>query len=49
MHLTRRNPVTGKLEKKIQCSNCYDWQFLSEYDEHFDKCPNKLNKGSSLD
>jgi len=33
----------------IQCTNCFKWVFMSEYSEHFNKCPNRLNRGSSLD
>jgi len=49
MHITSINPKTGKKEKQIQCSNCCEWQFMSEYDKHFDSCPNMLNRGSTLD
>lgn len=49
MHLIEVNPKTGKKEKKFQCSNCCEWQFESEYSAHFDKCPNMLNRGSTLD
>jgi len=51
MNIKQINPKTNRKEKMIQCTNCIDWVFMSNYTEHIcpKDCKVTLGNGSMLD